>query len=73
MGDIDKIFIQKLGKTYIQVLNEKTIKYRFDPQLGTGGTFGVNYVHYRELIPMFNFQSIYLPPSRSGASGRMPP
>ncbi|GGP19332.1 aldehyde ferredoxin oxidoreductase [Thermocladium modestius] len=61
MGDIDKIFIQKLGKTYIQVLNEKTIKYRFDPQLGTGGTFGVNYVHYRELIPMFNFQSIYLP------------
>ncbi|MGC8597050.1 MAG: aldehyde ferredoxin oxidoreductase N-terminal domain-containing protein [Thermocladium sp.] len=60
ISEVDQLFMRKMGKPYIAVLNEKTIKYRFDPQLGTGGTFGVNYVHYRELIPMFNFQSIYL-------------
>jgi glyceraldehyde-3-phosphate dehydrogenase (ferredoxin) len=43
------------------VLNEKTVKYRFDPKIGTGGTFGVNYPHYRDLLPLFGYKSIYMP------------
>lgn len=57
---IDRIFLQKFGKRYIEVVNEKTVKYRFDQKLGTGGTFGVNYVHYRDLLPLFGYKSIYM-------------
>lgn len=57
---IDKIFLYKFGKRYIDVVQEKTIKYRFDPKLGTGGTFGVNYLHYRDLLPLFGYKSIYM-------------
>ena len=49
-----------LGKDFVQSVNEATVKYRFDPSIGAGGTFGVNYPHYRELLPLFNFNSIYL-------------
>ncbi|MCS7111803.1 MAG: hypothetical protein N3E36_07265 [Sulfolobales archaeon] len=49
-----------LGKDYASSVNEATVKYRFDPKIGSGGTFGVNYPHYRELLPLFNYNSIYL-------------
>ncbi|MEM4740909.1 MAG: aldehyde ferredoxin oxidoreductase N-terminal domain-containing protein [Ignisphaera sp.] len=49
-----------LAKDFIQAVNEATVKYRYDPSIGAGGTFGVNYPHYRELLPLFNFNSIYL-------------
>jgi len=49
-----------LGKDYASSVNEATIKYRFDPKIGVGGTFGVNYPHYRELLPLFNYNSIYI-------------
>lgn len=49
-----------LGKDYMSSVSEATVKYRFDPKIGAGGTFGVNYPHYRELLPIFNYNSIYL-------------
>ncbi|MEZ0248193.1 MAG: aldehyde ferredoxin oxidoreductase N-terminal domain-containing protein [Thermoproteus sp.] len=57
---VDEIAKVKLKKNYLEALQEKTIKYRFDPGLGTGGTFGVNYVHYRDLLPLFGYKSIYM-------------
>jgi len=48
------------GKDYIPALNDATIKYRYNPKLGTGGTFGVNYLHYRDLIPTFAYNMMYL-------------
>ena len=57
---IDEIAKVKLKKSYLDALQEKTVKYRFDPSLGTGGTFGVNYVHYRDLVPLFGYKSIYM-------------
>lgn len=57
----DPAVLEPFGGRYIEVLAEKTVKYRFDPKLGTGGTFGVNYVHYRDLLPLFGYKSIYMP------------
>lgn len=57
---IDEIAKIKLKKGYLEALQEKTVKYRYDPTIGTGGTFGVNYVHYRDLVPLFGYKSIYL-------------
>ncbi len=39
---------------------EATIKYRFDPAFGTGGTFGVNFATLRGRIIAFNYRSIYM-------------
>ncbi len=49
-----------LGKDYVSSVNEATVKYRYDASIGAGGTFGVNYPHYRDLLPMFNYNTIYL-------------
>ena len=51
---------EALGKPYAKAVAEATVKYRYDPKLGTGGTFGVNYVHYRELLPALAYNTIYL-------------
>ncbi|MFP3237580.1 MAG: aldehyde ferredoxin oxidoreductase N-terminal domain-containing protein [Caldivirga sp.] len=61
MNLINKLSMDAFKKPFIQVMNEKTVKYRFDPSMGTGGTFGVNYPHYRELLPLFGYKSIYMP------------
>ncbi len=50
---------ERLGAPLARAVLGTTRKYRFDERLGTGGTFGVNYVHYRELIPMLAFNTIY--------------
>ena len=49
------------GKPYMQAIMDATVKYRFDPKLNTGGTFGGNYPHLQVYTPMFNFSMIYLP------------
>ncbi|MBU1069632.1 aldehyde ferredoxin oxidoreductase [Myxococcota bacterium] len=36
---------------------EATTKYRFDPTLNTGGTFGVNYAHMSGRIMAFNYRT----------------
>ena len=55
----DELSKRVLGKEYGVVVAEATKKYRFDPKLGTGGTFGVNYILYRDLVPGFAFNTIY--------------
>lgn len=60
MNFVNELTTEAFKKPFRQVMNEKTIKYRFDPSIGTGGTFGVNYPHYRELLPLFGYKSIYL-------------
>ncbi|MET1101077.1 MAG: aldehyde ferredoxin oxidoreductase N-terminal domain-containing protein [Pyrodictiaceae archaeon] len=56
---IEEASREEYGKTYTSILMSATKKYRFDPSLKTGGTFGVNYVHYRDLIPVFAYNMIY--------------
>ncbi len=58
---IDGLFKEVLGKGYVDVVKAKTGKYHYDEKIKAGGTFGVNYPHYRELLPMFGYKSIYLP------------
>ncbi len=62
---LDRALLEKVarsvgGEPYGRLVLEKTRKYRFDEKLGTGGTFGVNWVHYRDLLPMLGYSSIYL-------------
>ncbi len=49
-----------LGKKLTSAIMESTSKYRYDPKLGTGGTFGVNYYVYRELVPALAYNTIYM-------------
>ncbi len=58
---LNELFKRIAGKDFISLVNEATVKYRYDPNIGAGGTFGVNYPHYRELLPLFNFNTMYLP------------
>lgn len=39
---------------------EATVKYRYDPNFDTGGTFGVNYATLKGRILAFNYNTIYL-------------
>jgi len=55
VGLVEEVF----GREYARVVEEATRKYRYDPKLGTGGTFGVNYVYYRDLLPALAYNTIY--------------
>jgi glyceraldehyde-3-phosphate dehydrogenase (ferredoxin) len=57
---INKITTSISGKKYSELVMKATTKYRFDPKLGTGGTFGVNYIHYRGLLPFMCYNNVYL-------------
>lgn len=52
-------FEQKYRKKLAAKDIEATTKYRFDPNFGTGGTFGVNYATLAGKMLSFNYQSIY--------------
>jgi glyceraldehyde-3-phosphate dehydrogenase (ferredoxin) len=39
---------------------EATLKYRYDPNFDTGGTFGVNYATLKGRILAFNYNTIYM-------------
>lgn len=56
---IDEIFMQEYGKNLIMTDMEKGKKYRFDPDLGTGGTFGCNFTSLKGAMFSFNYSSIY--------------
>lgn len=62
-GRVVDVVSRVLGGNYYRVVEEATRKYRYDPSLDTGGTFGVNYVHYRELIPALAYNTIYYSPA----------
>jgi len=56
----DAWFVDKYQKKLAAKDIESTTKYRFDPKLKTGGTFGVNYSTLAGRILFFNYRSIYL-------------
>ncbi|WP_148883231.1 glyceraldehyde-3-phosphate:ferredoxin oxidoreductase [Thermococcus aciditolerans] len=48
-------------KPYNEIISEKTTKYRFNPKLNTGGTFGGNYPAEGDFVPILNWQMPYIP------------
>ncbi|AAL80588.1 glyceraldehyde-3-phosphate:ferredoxin oxidoreductase [Pyrococcus furiosus DSM 3638] len=48
-------------KAQRDVINESTVKYRYNPKLNTGGTFGGNYPAEGDLVPVLNWQMPYIP------------
>ncbi|MFA4720539.1 glyceraldehyde-3-phosphate:ferredoxin oxidoreductase [Pyrococcus kukulkanii] len=48
-------------KPYNEVITNATVKYRFNPKLNTGGTFGGNYPAEGDLVPILNWQMPYIP------------
>lgn len=44
-----------------EIINEKTVKYKYNPKLKTGGTFGGNYPAEGDFVPILNWQMPYIP------------
>ncbi|MBD3237152.1 MAG: aldehyde ferredoxin oxidoreductase [Candidatus Eisenbacteria bacterium] len=55
----DQWFQERYAKRLAAKDFEATVKYRFDPQFATGGTFGVNYSTVGGRLLAFNYRSIY--------------
>ena len=58
---LDEIFESKLSKPMVRAIMDSTTKYRYDPKVSTGGTFGVNFETLREHLLVFNWNTIYMP------------
>ncbi len=56
----DEWFNQKYSLKLAAKDMEATTKYRFDPDFGTGGTFGVNYAKMGGMLLAFNYKSIFM-------------
>ena len=48
-------------KPYNDIIAEKTVKYKYNPKLKTGGTFGGNYPAEGDFVPILNWQMPYIP------------
>ncbi len=57
--EIDNEFIRRYDNSMIKTDIELTKKYRFDPNVESGGTFGVNYSTLKDRTLMFNYSSIF--------------
>ncbi len=49
-----------LKKPMFDVIAEKTVKYKYNPKLKTGGTFGGNYPAEGDFVPILNWQMPYI-------------
>ncbi|MDF2953160.1 MAG: Aldehyde:ferredoxin oxidoreductase [Thermodesulfobacterium sp.] len=58
--NFNEYFKKITGREFFNAVNMATIKYRLDPKTGVGGTFGSNYPYYKEWLPTFCYNSIYL-------------
>lgn len=56
--EINEIFEEEFNKNMIQEDIVATIKYRYNPELHSGGTFGVNYTRLKSWMFSFNYQSV---------------
>ncbi|RLE57359.1 MAG: glyceraldehyde-3-phosphate ferredoxin oxidoreductase [Thermoprotei archaeon] len=56
----DDVFNSVMGKPMSKAAFDATVKYRYDPSVGSGGTFGVNMSTLKEKSVLFNWKSIYL-------------
>lgn len=59
MASLNKLFTELMGKPYTQVVIDAGTKYRYDPKLNSGGTFGGNYPHLGVTTPMVNWNMVY--------------
>ncbi|GAB6103196.1 glyceraldehyde-3-phosphate:ferredoxin oxidoreductase [Thermococcus atlanticus] len=50
-----------LKKPMFEVIAEKTTKYKYNPKLKTGGTFGGNYPAEGDFVPILNWRMPYIP------------
>lgn len=57
--ETDAYFFRHFGDKATKVDKAATTKYSFDPNLGTGGTFGANLHTIRDRLLTFNYRSIY--------------
>lgn len=57
---IDEIFIKTTEKKMMAAAMQATTKYRFDPALQTGGTFGCNVTKLRDWLLFLNWSSVKL-------------
>jgi glyceraldehyde-3-phosphate dehydrogenase (ferredoxin) len=58
-AEIDAYFMQNFNQRTIQTDIALTEKYRYSPEFGTGGTFGVNNLELGARLLSFNDRSIY--------------
>ena len=56
----DSIIAEVLDSSYIESLRLSTDKYHYAHEYRAGGTFGSNYPHYQDKVPLFNWKMIYL-------------
>lgn len=61
MDAVNKLFTEHLGANMTDSARKSTEKYRFVEKYKSGGTFGVNMSTIGSWLPMFNWNSIYLP------------
>ena len=59
-SEVEKISEKLFSTKYYSAVEKATTKYRYDKEIGAGGTFGVNYPLYRDLLPYFSYKSFYL-------------
>ncbi|MEA3292286.1 MAG: aldehyde ferredoxin oxidoreductase N-terminal domain-containing protein [Pseudomonadota bacterium] len=57
--ETDIYFIDHFGDKTAKVDQKVTTKYRYDPKLRTGGTFGANLHNIRDRLLTFNYRSTY--------------
>ena len=57
---VDGEFIRRFDQTMIKTDREMTSKYRFDPEVDSGGTLGVNFSNLKDWLLSFNYKSIYM-------------
>lgn len=56
----DEWFQQRYNRNLATKDLEATVKYRYDPKLNTGGTFGSNYATMGARVLAFNYRTIYM-------------
>ncbi|MFW6328028.1 MAG: aldehyde ferredoxin oxidoreductase C-terminal domain-containing protein, partial [Bacteroidota bacterium] len=59
--NVKDILNKYYNESYIKVIKRKTTKYRYNPKIGSGGTFGSNIHCLGEFIPLMNWKMIYMP------------
>ncbi len=56
---VERIFEEEFGKRMIEVIMEKGKKYHYDPAVGSGGTYGVNFSTLGSWMLFLNWTSVY--------------
>lgn len=56
---INALILSTLGVPFVKLVTEATIKYNYDRDLKTGGTFGCNIEIYRDRIPALNWNTLF--------------